>query len=52
MENQQKPSNLGQLLDLLDNADYEDSKVSWGEIMEVVGSRSFGRVSVSLSKGS
>ncbi len=44
MNTQQKPSNLGQLLELLDEADYEDGQVSWGEIMDTVGSRSFGPV--------
>ncbi len=37
-----QPSNLGQLLDLLGNAEYEDNRVSWGAIMDVIGSRSFG----------
>ena len=42
MNAHQKPSSLGQLLDLLDNADYKNGHVTWGEIMDVVGSRSFG----------
>lgn len=44
MSTQQKPSNLKQILDLLDDADYEDGEASWREIMDAVGSRSFGPV--------
>lgn len=42
MDTPEKPSNLGQLLELLDKADYRNSNVSWAEIMDVVGPRSFG----------
>ena len=42
MSTAHKPSSLQQILDLLENADYKDGEVSWREIMDVVGSRSFG----------
>ncbi|MBU2099142.1 MAG: exopolysaccharide biosynthesis protein [Gammaproteobacteria bacterium] len=42
MSTQQQPASLGQLLELLDNADYKYGRVTWGEIMDVVGTRSFG----------
>ena len=42
MSTDQDPSSLQQILDLLAHADYQDGRVSWREIMDVVGSRSFG----------
>lgn len=42
MTKQQKPSNLGQLIDLLKEARSEDGRISWRGVMDAVGSRSFG----------
>ena len=42
MRNKKTPVNLGQLLELLDDADFLNDHVTWGEIMDQIGSRSFG----------